>query len=141
MTSSRRRLGFSAAAIFGGCDVDILAQADDLCAMLRGACEAGGYTVVASVSHAFEPQGVTCALLLAQSHLVGHSWPEYGILSVDLFACAPRATLDIVLAAIRKASGARWVSEVHQAREMPDMGDELGVRGHPKAVDPAGRGM
>ena len=35
----------------------------------------------------FEPQGVTGTVLLAESHLAIHTWPEYGFVSVDVYVC------------------------------------------------------
>jgi len=56
--------------------------------MLRAA-RACGATVLGCKSHRFEPQGVTALLLLAESHLAFHSWPERGSAAVDLFSCSP----------------------------------------------------
>ncbi len=38
-------------------------------------------------SHKFEPQGYTGFYLLAESHLSFHTWPEKGIISIDLYTC------------------------------------------------------
>jgi S-adenosylmethionine decarboxylase proenzyme len=57
-------------------------------AMLRAA-RACGATVLGCKSHQFTPQGVTALLLLAESHLAFHSWPERGSAAVDLFSCSP----------------------------------------------------
>ena len=55
--------------------------------MLR-ASKACGAKVLGQKSHRFEPQGVTVLLLLAESHLAFHSWPERGSAAVDLFSCS-----------------------------------------------------
>ena len=38
-------------------------------------------------SHKFEPQGVTCVGLLAESHISVHTWPELGLAVCDVFTC------------------------------------------------------
>ncbi len=37
--------------------------------------------------HKFEPQGITGLVLLAESHISIHSWPEIQYLAVDIFTC------------------------------------------------------
>jgi len=47
----------------------------------------GRVTVVQEVTHQFSPHGVSCVLVLSESHLAIHTWPEYGYVAVDLFTC------------------------------------------------------
>lgn len=44
--------------------------------------------VLKKTSHAFEPCGITLIFILAQSHLAIHTWPESGLLHIDLVSCA-----------------------------------------------------
>lgn len=53
----------------------------------RRAVAAGGLTLVAEATHAYVPHGLSVALLLAQSHLVISTWPEYQASTVDLALC------------------------------------------------------
>jgi S-adenosylmethionine decarboxylase len=46
----------------------------------------------------FSPVGVTGMAIVSESHLVIHTWPEYGYAAVDIFTCgAPRDPQDAVL--------------------------------------------
>ena len=110
-------LGYSVAAIFGDCGRRFLDEPEKLSESLLAACDAAGYKVVTIASHAFIGQGMTCVLILSQSHIVCHTWPEHRLLAIDLFACAPMSTLDVALEVIRDKSGSRWVSKEYQARE------------------------
>ena len=47
-----------------------------------------GFHVVGEAFHFFAPHAVTGALVLAESHLCFHTWPEYGVVYLDLFTCA-----------------------------------------------------
>ena len=51
------------------------------------ACQVAGAKVLSVQSHQFEPQGVTVLILLAESHLSIHTFPEAGSAAVDLFTC------------------------------------------------------
>lgn len=46
--------------------------------------------VVKKVSHIFSPTGITIGYILSQSHLVIHTYPEEGIIHVDLAICSDR---------------------------------------------------
>lgn len=69
------------------CDREVL---DDL-SLLEGslvyAAEEAGATVVGKHFHRFAPQGVSGAVLISESHLSLHTWPEYGYAAVDIFTC------------------------------------------------------
>lgn len=47
--------------------------------------------VVKKFNHAFSPQGFTLVYILSESHLVIHTWPESGMIHVDLVTCSPRS--------------------------------------------------
>jgi len=44
-------------------------------------------TLLALNSHKFQPQGVTCVAMLAESHISIHTWPERGMAVCDIFTC------------------------------------------------------
>jgi S-adenosylmethionine decarboxylase len=59
----------------------------ELTASATAAVQAGGGTVLDS-SHVIFPNGaVTLVLILAESHLAIHTWPEENLIAVDLFSC------------------------------------------------------
>ena len=51
-----------------------------------------GATFLNTVSHQFEPQGVTAVTLLAESHISIHTWPEKGMAVCDVFTCGDHTT-------------------------------------------------
>ena len=65
----------------------VLTDADELRAVLHAAAAAGGATVVGERFYAFPNGAVTGVLLLAQSHLSIHTWPELALANVDLLTC------------------------------------------------------
>ncbi len=72
-----------------GCPVDapVFTRADALRQLCVDAARAAGLTVVGERFHQFEPQGVTGTVLLAESHIAIHTWPEAGFVTVDVYVC------------------------------------------------------
>jgi S-adenosylmethionine decarboxylase len=72
-----------------GCPANepLLTQADALRALCRRVVEDAGLTIVGDRFHQFEPQGVTGTVLLAESHLAIHTWPESGFVTLDVYVC------------------------------------------------------
>lgn len=56
---------------------------------LRDSCEEAALTVVGKKSHKFQTQGegFSTVLLLAESHVAVHSWPEYDYMSLTIDTC------------------------------------------------------
>jgi len=47
--------------------------------------------VVKKMTHAFHPAGTTLAYILSESHLLIHTWPELGMIHIDLVTCSYRS--------------------------------------------------
>lgn len=69
------------------CDVDLLNNVQEVETIMRDAAQAAGATIVNSVFHHFSPFGVSGVVVIAESHLAIHTWPEFGYAAVDLFTC------------------------------------------------------
>ncbi|MDM0075255.1 adenosylmethionine decarboxylase [Variovorax sp. J2P1-59] len=74
------------------CAAQWLVDAPALGAACAEAAEAAGLLVVGKLAHAFPattagPGGVTATVLLAESHLCVHTWPEQGGVTLDVYVC------------------------------------------------------
>jgi spermidine synthase len=72
---------------FMNCDPHVM---NDVAAIERdmvGAAKKAGATVINSTFHHFSPYGVSGVVVIQESHLAIHTWPEYGYAAVDLFTC------------------------------------------------------
>lgn len=74
------------------CDVSVMTDAETLAALCRTNTLDVGLTLVGEKWHTFpdyqgEPGGVTGMLLLAESHLAIHTWPERGGVTLDVYVC------------------------------------------------------
>ena len=65
----------------------LLQQKDELESNLVRVAEESGATVVKSVIHEFNPYGLSGVVVIAESHIAIHTWPEYRHASVDIFTC------------------------------------------------------
>jgi S-adenosylmethionine decarboxylase len=82
-------------------DAAVLKDADRVRAALYAGADAGGATVVGEEFCLFPNGGVTGVLVLAQSHLSIHTWPEFALANVDLLSYGDlraREALDVICA-------------------------------------------
>ena len=91
-----------------GVDAGKLVATADIDALLREGALAAGARILHSHFHSFgDAMGVTGVVLLAESHISIHTWPEYGFAAADIFMCGqaqPRLALDVIELAFRPAS-------------------------------------
>lgn len=50
-------------------------------------------TIVNQYLHKFEPHGLSLVLIIAESHLAIHTWPEYNYMHIDVVSCSKKADL------------------------------------------------
>lgn len=72
---------------FMGCDPHIMNDVSSIERDMVGAAQKAGATVINSTFHHFSPYGVSGVVVIQESHLAIHTWPEYGYAAVDLFTC------------------------------------------------------
>ena len=58
--------------------------------ILVGAAKAARATVLKVNTHKFLPHGVTGVVLLSESHITFHTWPEFEYLALDIFTCGKK---------------------------------------------------
>lgn len=67
---------------------EILKDPEKLIAYMQRTIEISGLEIIGEpLIHRFEPHGLTYLVLLAQSHLAAHTWPEHRYMAVDFFTC------------------------------------------------------
>ncbi|MCB9477595.1 MAG: adenosylmethionine decarboxylase [Deltaproteobacteria bacterium] len=70
-----------------GVGAALLDDQSALKATLSRCARDGGATILATHFRRFEPQGVTGVVILAESHVTIHTWPERGAATLDVFTC------------------------------------------------------
>ncbi|MFC1925214.1 adenosylmethionine decarboxylase [Chloroflexota bacterium] len=69
------------------CNREVLNNLDLIQNVMISAAEEAGATILEKHFHHFSPQGVSGAIIIAESHLAVHTWPEYGYAALDIFTC------------------------------------------------------
>jgi S-adenosylmethionine decarboxylase proenzyme len=59
--------------------------------ILIGAVKEANNTPLKVAIHKFQPQGITGIVLLAESHIALHTWPEFNYTAIDIYTCGDKA--------------------------------------------------
>lgn len=103
-----RPSGIHLLADFHGVSADLLMSVERIDTLLRAAALEAGARILHGHFHSFgEQQGVTGVLVLAESHISIHTWPETGFAAFDIFMCGeaqPERALRVIEQALRPQS-------------------------------------
>ncbi len=119
-----KKLGRHILAEFTGCDGELLNDIQAIKSILKEAARQADATIVDSVFHRYNPHGLSGVVVIAESHISIHTWPEYGYAAADFFTCGeqvdPWKACHYMKESLRCTDMA--VREVH--RGIPDSTDE-----------------
>jgi S-adenosylmethionine decarboxylase proenzyme len=77
-----------------------------------------GLTMLSYHCHALHPSGISCVAVLLESHISFHSWPDHGVILLDLFTCGSSSLLPLI-SIIKEIFGVP--KPVHQSTDPPFM--------------------
>lgn len=83
-------LGRHVLAELHGCTFEALDDPEKVKNYMIKAAVLAGAEVRESVFHKFSPQGVSGVVIISESHLTIHTWPELGYAAVDVFTCGDK---------------------------------------------------
>jgi S-adenosylmethionine decarboxylase len=88
-----------------GADFNMLNDAKFLEKMMVQAAEKCGATVLSVQAKQFEPQGATVLVLLSESHISIHTYPEKGFAALDCYTCGetvdPQVAMDYMISVLK----------------------------------------
>ena len=116
-----RSLGRQIVAEFYACDGSLLNDVEVISGALMAAARRAGATIVSQAFHHFSPHGVSGAVIIAESHLSIHTWPEYGYAAVDLFICGDTVSSEAAFTYLREALRAGHISTMELHRGQVDL--------------------
>ncbi len=70
-----------------GCRQELLTDVDSVRQIMENAARESNAQILKVVFHRFQPQGVSGVVVLAESHISIHTWPEAGYAAVDFYTC------------------------------------------------------
>ena len=70
-----------------GCDPKIISSVDKVQQILVKAAEIAEAQVWSISVNRFPPQGVSGVIVISESHISTHTWPEYGYVALDFYTC------------------------------------------------------
>lgn len=112
-------LGRQIVAEYYDCDPDILNDVAQIETGMLEAANAADATVINSTFHHFSPFGVSGVVVIQESHLAIHTWPEYGYAAVDVFTCGDAVDPWICYRFLEKAFQAGFASAMEMLRGQP----------------------
>lgn len=82
-------IGIHIIADLKGVNEDKISNLATMKKITEDAVKKGHLTKIRSHYHQFSPTGVSGVVLIAESHISFHTWPEYGLVTLDIFTCGP----------------------------------------------------
>jgi S-adenosylmethionine decarboxylase len=83
-------LGRHVLAELYGCAIEALDDLETVRQYMQDAALAAGAEIRECVFHKFSPQGVSGVVVISESHLAIHTWPELGYAAIDVFTCGEK---------------------------------------------------
>ena len=94
------------------CERDRLDDVEFIRQSMLGAAREAGARIVTEVFHRFSPQGVSGVVIITESHLAIHTWPEHAYAALDLFTCGDLLASDKAVHYLRERLQAKRVTSV-----------------------------
>lgn len=101
---------------FSGCHPDVMNDVGIIEKEMVEAARTAGATVINSSFHHFSPFGVSGVVVIQESHLAIHTWPEYRYAAVDLFTCGETVDPWVSFEHLKKAFQATSYSAIEMNR-------------------------
>ncbi|HET6527711.1 MAG TPA: adenosylmethionine decarboxylase [Balneolaceae bacterium] len=103
---------------FYDCDADKINDVDFIESSILAATRASGATIISHDFHKFSPHGVSGVVVIAESHVAIHSWPEYNYAAVDIFTCGETIDPWIIQEHLKEDFESRNISSMEMKRGM-----------------------
>jgi S-adenosylmethionine decarboxylase len=109
-------LGHHSLFDYHGCHRGALTDTQALRAAMLEAIRSAGGTIVTDTFHTFSPHGISGVVVISESHVTIHTWPEHAYAAVDVFSCGVSLDQAKIKFALGAALGAGQVDERHFER-------------------------
>jgi S-adenosylmethionine decarboxylase len=107
-----------------GCNDEVISRVEQVEQIMVRAAEVANVQVWAISFHRFRPTGVSGVVVISESHLSVHTWPEVGYVALDIFTCGDSAKPEAAVQHALKAFGATNMHITEVTRGL-DEGDKV----------------
>lgn len=98
------------------CNADVINDVDQIEEILIDATKASKASIISHNFHKFSPHGVSGTIVIAESHIAIHTWPEYNYAAVDIFTCGETIDPWIIQEYINEAFQSKNISSMEMKR-------------------------
>jgi S-adenosylmethionine decarboxylase len=100
-----KTIGFHYIIEASGCDKEILTNLEKLKEILINSAKISKMDIKSVYFFRFNPEGVSGFVVVAESHISIHTWPEEGYAAIDVYTCGtkaePEKAVDFILKEIK----------------------------------------
>lgn len=111
-------LGRQVLVEFYDCESDKINDVEYIESSFLTAVQKSGATIISHNFHKFSPHGVSGVVVIAESHVSIHSWPEYNYAAIDIFTCGDTIDPWVIQEYLKEAFESKNVSSMEMKRGM-----------------------
>jgi S-adenosylmethionine decarboxylase proenzyme len=131
----KKVLGRQVLLEFYGCRRERLDNVKSIETAMLEAARRARATVVQATFNRFSPHGVSGVVVIAESHLAIHTWPEHGYAAIDIFTCGSKVLPEVACQYLMKTFKPREISRqdidrgrVEELRDLSRSNPSTGLR-------------
>jgi S-adenosylmethionine decarboxylase len=117
-------LGNHILAELRNCNSEVLKDVEKVREIMVAAAKKAKATIVAVSFHEFSPFGISGVIVIAESHLTIHTWPEYAYAAIDIFTCGDQLQPDMATQHLIKEFGCENPSVLEMKRGILESGNK-----------------
>ncbi|MHA2366237.1 MAG: adenosylmethionine decarboxylase, partial [Candidatus Hodarchaeales archaeon] len=111
-----RALGYHLVTEFYDVESSLFSNTQSLYELLLKACNETKLTIIDSFKYNYAPHGTSIIIVLSESHISIHTWPEHKYMSIDLFICDKPSKAHKFIEIMNKQLKPRHTEELHLNR-------------------------
>ena len=100
-------IGYQVLIDFYGCDYDKMEDIEYVKEIMRNLAKKLNTDIRQEAFEKFEPYGISGVLIISESHITIHTWPEYRYAGIDIFTCSKKADYKDSIEYLLKSLGAK----------------------------------
>lgn len=113
----KKSLGYQTTVDFYECDAEVINTVESITLILEKAAEIMKLSVVNTTIHEFSPIGISGVIVIKESHIAIHTWPEHNYVALDFFTCNKSFDLE---------RGITWVQQQFKAKRLEKNSSQRG---------------